>query len=155
SDIDHTGAVSEAIVTLAKDVPPEQSVALEIGYEGIIPLDTMRLMRIGVPQEQARHSDWDQISKSFTAVRGTGYVVWYPVAMAAANISEGSNLFETLGRWKAQESEAYMSIQFIHSGEGEPLRLLCNGSPGGASSYEQMGGAYSVTTACAFQVSAV
>src|SRR5215470_867513 len=40
SDIDHTGALSEAIVTLPAEVKPKDSVALEIGYEGIIPLDT-------------------------------------------------------------------------------------------------------------------
>src|SRR6266567_8803485 len=37
SDIDHTGALSEAIVTLRQPVAPKQSVELEIGYEGIIP----------------------------------------------------------------------------------------------------------------------
>ena len=66
---------------------------LEIGYEGIIPLDATRLTRIGVPAEVARHSDWDQIGKSFTAVRGIGYVAWYPVATESANLSEGNSVF--------------------------------------------------------------
>src|SRR5229473_7305127 len=47
SDIDHTGALSEAIVSLPAAVPPQGTVELEIGYEGIIPLDTTRLTRIG------------------------------------------------------------------------------------------------------------
>ena len=85
SDIDHTGALSEAIVSLPRDVPPQGTVELEVGYEGTIPLDVTRLNRIGVPQEQATHTDWDQISKSFTAVRGMGYVAWYPVATQAAS----------------------------------------------------------------------
>src|ERR1700686_4040301 len=70
SDIDHTGALSEAIVTLAEAVPPKSTVELEVGYEGLIPLDATRLTRIGVPEDKAKHTDWDQISKLFTGVRG-------------------------------------------------------------------------------------
>ena len=87
SDIDHTGGLSEAIVALPKEVPPGGSVELSVGYEGVIVLDATRLTRIGVPEETAIHSDWDQISKTFTAVRGAGYVAWYPVAMDAGNLS--------------------------------------------------------------------
>src|SRR5205814_10295517 len=39
SDIDHTGALSEAIVTLPQAVPPKDTINLEVGYEGTIPLD--------------------------------------------------------------------------------------------------------------------
>src|SRR5271167_1332117 len=49
SDIDHTGALSEAIVTLPREVPPKGTVELDIGYEGVVPLDVTRLKRIGVP----------------------------------------------------------------------------------------------------------
>src|SRR5581483_12014921 len=37
SDIDHTGALSEAIVTLPKDLPASGTIDLTIGYEGTIP----------------------------------------------------------------------------------------------------------------------
>jgi hypothetical protein len=111
SDIDHTGALSEAIVTLPQTVPPKNTINLEIGYEGTIPLDATRLARIGVPEELAKHSDWDQIGKSFTAVRGIGYVVWYPVATESANLSEGNSVFEATGRWKSRESESSMKIR--------------------------------------------
>src|SRR5271166_5642159 len=40
SDIDHTGALSEAIVTLPAEIKPNDSVELQIGYEGVIRLDT-------------------------------------------------------------------------------------------------------------------
>ena len=63
SDIDHTGALSEALVTLSQAIAPKGEVELEIGYEGIVPLDATRLTRIGVPAEAARHSDWDQIGQ--------------------------------------------------------------------------------------------
>ena len=70
SDIDHTGALSEALVTLPRDIPPKGTLELEVGYEGVIPLDATRLTRIGVPADVAGHSDWDQIGKGFSAVRG-------------------------------------------------------------------------------------
>ncbi len=63
-------------------------------------LDATGLTRIGVPAEVARHSDWDQIDKLFSAVRGIGYVAWYPVATESANLSEGNSVFETVARWR-------------------------------------------------------
>ena len=104
SDIDHTGALSEAIVTLPAEIKPKDSVEIEIGYEGVIPLDTTRLTRIGVPEDIAKHSSWDQISPSFTAVRGAGYVAWYPITTESADFSEGNSLFEVVDRWKAREA---------------------------------------------------
>jgi hypothetical protein len=151
SDIDHTGALSEAIVTLPEAIPPKASVELEIGYEGIIPLDSTRLTRIGVPAQVARHSDWDNIDKSFTAVRGIGYVAWYPVATESANLSEGNSVSETVARWKARELQAQMKIKLNVSGEGTPATVLCNGEAGGFRSTEQKGEAYENVNDCTFQ----
>src|ERR1700691_3498004 len=110
SDIDHTGALSEAIVSLPHEVPPKGTVELEIGYEGVISLATSRLTRIGVPEDKAKHSDWDQISKSFTAVRGIGYVAWYPVATEAAILSEGNSVPEAVGRWIVKHVDTTMDL---------------------------------------------
>jgi len=115
SDIDHTGELSEAVVTLPREVLPKQAIKLNIGYEGTIPLDATRLTRIGVPAETARHTDWDQISPSFTAVRGIGYVVWYPVATEAASLSDGNSVEETVGRWKQRHAESSMAVMFESS----------------------------------------
>ncbi|MBV8050148.1 MAG: hypothetical protein JOZ80_03100 [Acidobacteriaceae bacterium] len=127
SDIDHTGALSEAIVNPPQVIPPKGTIEVEVGYEGVIPLDTSRLTRIGVPEEKAKHADWDQISKSFTAVRGIGYVVWYPVATEDASLSEGNSVAETIGRWALRESSTEMLISLqssyasaIFSGSAEP-----------------------------------
>jgi hypothetical protein len=129
SDIDHTGALSEAIVTLPETVPPKGTVDLEIAYEGVIVLDATRLTRIGAPEAQANSSDWDQISPKFTAARGLGYVAWYPIATEAADLSEGKNLFEVLGRWRTREIASTMHLQFaIPSGEDEPPEFLVNAS---------------------------
>jgi hypothetical protein len=129
SDIDHTGALSEAIVTLPSEIKPRDSVELEIGYEGIIPLDTTRLTRIGVPEEIAKHSSWDQISPAFTAVRGAGYVAWYPITTESADFSEGNSLFEVTDRWKKREQDASMklSLKTDAGTDDRTLLLLCNG----------------------------
>src|ERR1700730_13102629 len=151
SDIDHTGALSEAIITLPKEIPPKGVEALEVGYAAALPLNATRLTRIGVPEEQAPHSDWDQIGKSFSAVRGVGYVVWYPIATESANLSDGNSVAETVARWKAREPQAQLKINLSHSGEGTPTILLCNGNGGGAKLYEQLGRAYVSKTECVFE----
>ncbi len=151
SDIDHTGALSEAIVILPQEVQPQGTVELEVGYEGVVPLDTTRLTRIGVPEDKAKHSDWDQISKAFTAVRGIGYVAWYPVATEAANLSDGNSVFETVGRWKRREAEAELKIKVSHPAatSAEAPRLLCNGKVG-TNLYIQSSGVQVVETGCAY-----
>jgi hypothetical protein len=117
SDIDHTGALSEAIVTLPHEVSPKGVVELDVGYEGVIPLDGTRLTQIGVPKDKAIHTDWDQIDKSFTAVRGIGYVAWYPVATESASLSEGHSMEETVGRWKVRQADAAMELSFESTGD--------------------------------------
>jgi hypothetical protein len=129
SDIDHTGELSEAIVTLPQDVAPGGAVDLDIAYEGVIPLDATRLTRIGVPKETAVHSDWDQVSPSFTAVRGVGFVTWYPVAMEAASLSEGSSVFDTLGRWKQRQAESNMRVIFAATGVNSGDDVHFSGAP--------------------------
>jgi hypothetical protein len=128
SDIDHTGSLSEAVVTLPEAVPPKGAVDLEIAYEGVIVLDATRLTRIGAPEADATSSDWDQISSKFTGVRGVGYVAWYPVATEDADLSASTNLFDILGRWKTRESDSKMHIQIAVSSndEGDRPELLVN-----------------------------
>jgi hypothetical protein len=127
SDIDHTGALSEAIVTLLDAVPSKGNVDLEIAYEGVIVLDATRLTRLGTPETTGNSTDWDQISAKFTAVRGVGYAAWYPIATEAADLAETNSLFEILGRWKTREAAASMHLQIeVPSAEGEPPEFLVN-----------------------------
>ena len=132
SDIDHTGGLSEAIVTLPTEIKPKESVELEIGYEGVIPLDMTRLTRVGIPEEIARHTSWDQIGRSFTAVRGAGYVAWYPITTEAADFSEGNSLFEVTDRWRAREAGSEFKARLkVASENGErPFSLICTPSDG-------------------------
>jgi hypothetical protein len=130
SDIDHTGALSEAIVTLPQPVAPQGTIDLDIAYEGVILLDATRLTRIGAPEDAAESSDWDQISTEFTGVRGVGYVAWYPIATDVANLSEGNSLFEVLGKWKAREANSTMQVMIslpTLSSDSSVLVGLCSG----------------------------
>ena len=119
SDIDHTGALSEAIVTLPSPVAPGGTVALAVSYAGTIPADSTRLERIGVPAEVAARSDWDRISAGFTAIRGLGYVVWYPVAMVSADLSNGSEVFDAIAAWKQQHAASALSVLFWSAAPGK------------------------------------
>src|SRR5579862_1049832 len=149
SDVDHTGALSEAVVSLPHDIPPKSTLEIEIGYEGTIPLDVTRLTRIGVPEDKAKHTDWDEIGKSFSAVRGIGYVVWYPVATEAASLSDGNSVAETIGSWKAREAQAELKAKLTNSGEGVPTLLLCNGE-GSQQAQERMSKHFANTTECRY-----
>jgi len=118
SDVDHTGSLSEALVTLPQPVAPGQTVELEIAYAGIIPADSTRLRRIGAPASVAARNDWDQIGESFTAVRGLGYVAWYPVALTAASFSDGNEVFDGMARWQARHAKSEARMDFCRELEG-------------------------------------
>jgi len=149
SDIDHTGALSEAIVTLPSAINSKESVELEIGYEGVIALDATRLSRVGVPDGIARHTSWDHIGTSFTAVRGAGYVAWYPITTESADFSEGNSLFEVVDRWKAREagSEFHVTVKGYRD-DGERLMLIC--TPGAYRLIEQISRAVGASADCSW-----
>jgi hypothetical protein len=85
---------------------------------------------VGVPEEIAKHSSWDQIGPSFTAVRGAGYVAWYPITTESADFSEGNSLFEVVDRWKKREQNSSMKLSLRTDAgiDDKQLTLLCNGS---------------------------
>jgi hypothetical protein len=110
SDIDHTGGLTEAIVTLPQPIPPNGSVTLNIAYEGPVPRDATRLTRIGTPEQFAVRSDWDQIASEFTAVRGPGNVVWFPVSMNAVSLGEGDSTFDALATWRDRHDSSRLDL---------------------------------------------
>jgi len=148
SDIDHTGALSEAVVTLPVEVKPKDSVEIEIGYEGVIALDTTRLSRVGVPDGIAKHSSWDQISPSFTAVRGVGYVAWYPITTESADFSEGNSLFEVSDRWKAREAGSSMAINLCSSINSDRKESMLMGDSVHGVRAGSLGETHSIPTVC-------
>jgi hypothetical protein len=149
SDADHTGKLSEAIVTLPHEVPPQKSIELEISYEGTIPADSTRLGRIGVPAEVAARNDWDRISPQVTAVRGIGYVAWYPIALEALNLSDDPRMFSLLNAWKERHQDSSMRVNLCTEvDEPNPPTLIMNSPQRGVQGGSVAGTAHGTTTAC-------
>ena len=127
SDIDHTGSLSEAIVTLPQALPPAASVTLDVQYGGTVVSDATRLTRMGAPADVAARNDWDQISDSFTAIRGLGYVVWYPVAIEAVSLSDGNAVFDAIAAWKHRQARSEFDARIIVVGAStEALCIAVN-----------------------------
>ncbi len=110
SDADHTGAVNEAVVTLAHALAPKAELTVVALYSGQVPVTAERLERIGAPTQVAEQSDWDQVSSDFIGLRGFGNVVWYPVSAPAVMLGDGAKLFAEMGRQKARQQQARVTM---------------------------------------------
>ncbi len=119
-DIDHTGAVNEAVVELARPISPGESIEVEVGYQGTIPQSSRRLQLLGMPFATADRSDWDAINETFTAVRGVGHVVWYPVSLKPATLSDGNSVFHELGVWRSRHAASRFRVTYIED-SGKPF----------------------------------
>jgi hypothetical protein len=112
SDIDHCGELSEAILTFSKPVAPGAYVNVSFAYDGTIPLNTGRLLRVNTPGTYAAKTDWDRISDSFSAVRGLGYVVWYPVAMDSVTLADGPAVWDAIAAWNQRHRASSLKADF-------------------------------------------
>jgi len=129
TDIDHTGGVTEAIINLPQPVPPTGTITLGVQYGGTITADATRLTRVGTPAQMAARSDWDEISDEFTAVRGLGYVTWYPVAIEAVSMSDGNAVFDAIAAWKERQAHSDFHARVaVLGGEAESLCVALNSS---------------------------
>jgi hypothetical protein len=126
SDIDHTGHLSEAIATLPQAAPPGTTITLDVQYGGTVTLDATRLTRMGAPAGIAQRNDWDQVSDSFTAVRGLGYVVWYPVSIPAVSMSDGNTVFEAIDAWKLRHQQSELTAHISVIGADAKLCIVGN-----------------------------
>jgi hypothetical protein len=129
SDIDHTGELTEAIVTLPTDIAPHSSVELQIAYSGIIEPSTGRWDRVGLPKDSSQRNDWDRISADFAGIRGFGYVVWYPVATESASLSDQGGYGETFSRFKSRHAASTFWLRACAPTASTRLKLLTNGVP--------------------------
>ena len=128
TDADHTGSMSEAIVTLPQPLASGASLSLIALYSGTIPQSANRLIRIGAPGPQALAQDWDQIAPTDpnadtfagTALRGFGNVLWYPISAPAVFLGDGAKLFDLVGRTKLRESAATLRLRLAIEYAGEP-----------------------------------
>ncbi|HWR14012.1 MAG TPA: hypothetical protein VN577_04235 [Terriglobales bacterium] len=140
SDIDHTGKLTEAIVTLPQPVPPKGTVVLDIGYSGTIPKDATRLTQIGVPAAQALSSQWDRIGADFSGVRGIGHVAWYPIATEVGRLSDNT-LFDVIAGWQRRQSASVLKTRVCWiTDEDRSYTVVANGTfegiGGGSSAVE-------------------
>lgn len=127
SDVDHTGQLSEVVIQLPAPVAPRATIEIEVGYSGEITRDATRLTTIGVPERTAAHTDWDHIGEPVTAIRGIGYVVWYPIGMNAALVSEPT-YSSALQDWKDRERDSSMDVSFCWVSEQHEMTVVANGS---------------------------
>jgi hypothetical protein len=113
SDIDHTGELTEAVVKLETPLDPGASIRMNVIYSGTVVPSAERLLRLGAPAKIANSSEWDAIDPNFTALRGFGNVIWFPVSTAPVLLGQGSEMFDSVGKWKLSESNAEVSMHVL------------------------------------------
>lgn len=120
TDADHTGAATEAVLTLPEPLAPGETASLDLFYEGTIAQSDARLARLGASSSQGRQADWDAIGPSWTGLRGFGGVLWYPVAAPQLFLSEGNTLFAAIGRMRQQDEAVSIRLRLGVEYTGEP-----------------------------------
>jgi hypothetical protein len=110
TDADHTGAMDEALVTLAAPLAPGGEQTLTVFYSGPVEPTAQRLTNIGTPPDVAVHADWDGIRDEFTGLRGFGNVLWYPVCNVPVALGDSDRFFNEIGMTKLRESAATVSM---------------------------------------------
>jgi len=111
SDVDHTGALREAVIPLARPLGPRESLSLDLTYEGAAALTATRLEQIGTPGDIAEASDWDRVSEEFVGLRGFGNVAWYPVASLPVALGDGAKFFTETAAERQRQSQATVAMR--------------------------------------------
>ena len=120
TDADHTGKMTEAVVTLPHPLAPGASLSLIALYSGAIPPSAERLTRIGAPDDQALAADWDSISPPLTALRGFGNVLWLPASAPPVFLGDGARLFQSVGNSRLRNSAATVRLRLAVEYTGDP-----------------------------------
>lgn len=120
TDTDHSGAATEAVLTLPKPLAPGASLSLDLFLAGRLAADGGRLARLGASSSQQIAADWDAISPTWTGLRGFGDVLWYPVASPQYFLSDGNTLFTAVGRMRQLEEDAPVRLRLSAEYIGEP-----------------------------------
>ncbi len=123
SDIDHTGALREAVIPLAQPLGPQQSLSIDLTYEGTAALSAARLEQIGTPSDIAESSDWDRVSDEFVGLRGFGNVAWYPVASVPVALGDGAKFFTEAAAERQRQSQATVTMSVTEEFFGEAPNL--------------------------------
>jgi hypothetical protein len=123
SDIDHTGALREAVISLARPLGPQQSLSVDLAYEGTAALSANRLEQIGTPSDVAEASDWDRVSDEFVGLRGFGNVAWYPIASVPVALGDGAKFFTEAAAERQRQSQATVTMRVTEEFFGEAPNL--------------------------------
>jgi hypothetical protein len=123
NDIDHTGALREAVIPLARPLGPQQSLSVDLTYEGTAALSANRLEQIGTPSDVAEASDWDRVSDEFVGLRGFGNVAWYPVASVPVALGDGAKFFTEAAAERQRQSQATVTMRVTEEFFGEAPNL--------------------------------
>jgi hypothetical protein len=123
SDIDHTGALGEVVIPLARPLGPQQSLSVDLTYEGTAALSAARLEQIGTPSDIAEASDWDRVSDEFVGLRGFGNVAWYPVASVPVALGDGAKFFTEAAAERQRQSQATLTMRVTEEFFGEAPNL--------------------------------
>ena len=123
SDIDHTGALREAVIPLAQPLAPQQTISVDLTYEGTAALSSTRLEQIGTPAEVAEASDWDRVADEFVGLRGFGNVAWYPVASVPVALGDGAKFFSEAAEERQRQSQATVTMKVTEEFFGEAPNL--------------------------------
>jgi hypothetical protein len=123
SDIDHTGALHEVTIPLSQPLAPQQSIAVDLTYEGTAALSSTRLEQIGTPTDVAEASDWDRVSDEFVGLRGIGNVAWYPVASVPVALGDGAKFFTEAAAERQRQSQTTVTMRVTEEFFGEAPNL--------------------------------
>ncbi len=123
SHMDHTGVLGEALITLAKPLAPQQSITVDLTYEGTAALSAERLQQIGTPDDVAQASDWDRVSDEFVGLRGFGNVAWYPVASIPVALGDGARFFTEAAADRQRQSQATVTMRVTEEFFGDAPNL--------------------------------
>ncbi len=129
SDIDHTGKLDEAVITLPQPLAAGASLSLDVLYSGTVGQSAERILRIGAPANVALTSDWDRIAPEFTGLRGFGNVIWFPVSTPPVLLGQGAQLFNAIGQWKLRQSDARIHLHvLVEYTQQAPTVAILNGN---------------------------
>jgi hypothetical protein len=123
SDVDHTAALREAVISLAQPLAPQQTIAIDLTYEGTAALSSTRLEQIGTPTEVAESSDWDRVADDFVGLRGFGNVAWYPIASIPVALGDGAKFFSEAAEERQRQSQATVTMKVTEEFFGEAPNL--------------------------------
>ncbi|WP_263410352.1 M1 aminopeptidase family protein [Terriglobus tenax] len=122
TDLDHTGAMSEAVLTLPRPLPVGAAVTVDVFYSGKV-----EQVAGAESSSAAASAEWDRVTDEFTGLRGFGNVLWYPVSEPPAFLGDGNRVYDLVGRNRLATQAAKLSARLTVEYAGDPPRLafLC------------------------------